>query len=194
MMGVAVLFVYSLALMFIGLIPGGGVIGILIQLTAGLVLTVGWLNFCLRLVRGEEVPVAAIFEPFSEFTRVWSVAIVISLLIAAGIFLFIVPGIYWMLKFGLGMFVVADEGMGVRETMERSDGLTRGHKSKLLVFYGLMIGLYGLSVFPYAVNMGVLGSITVSIYNFILTPILGVTYASAYDSLSSPADPGEARN
>ncbi|MBN1163167.1 MAG: hypothetical protein JXB45_01175 [Candidatus Krumholzibacteriota bacterium] len=183
--GVMVLFAYSLALLFLGSLPGGSVIGIGVQLTLGLVLAAGWMNFCLRLVRGEDASPAVIFSPFSRFWQVWSLAALLSVLIAAGLLLFVVPGLYWLLKFGLSMFAVVDRETSPQESMRLSERLTRGHKGKMLVFYGITMGLYGLSVFPFAMQRGMLGAISISIYSFVLTPFLGVTYASAYDSLLS---------
>lgn len=181
--GVAVIIAYSLILLLMGYFPGGEAISIVIQLTAGLVLTAGWLNFCLRLVRDEDVKVTDIFLPFYDFMTVWLVSITISLIVAAGTMLFIIPGIYAMVRIGMGMFAVVERKTGVTDTLKFSARLTSGHEGKLFVYYGILIGLYGLAVFPYLAGRSMLGAVTTSVFNFVLTPLLGVTYASAYDSL-----------
>ena len=182
--GMAVIISYSLFLLMIGYIPGGETIGIIIQLTFGLVLTAGGLNFCLRLVRGEEGLTARdIFRPFSDFQSVWLLSISLSLIIALGTFLFIIPGIYAILRLGLSIFIVVDKKMPLADTFRFSAKITSGHEGKLLVYYGILLGLYGLAVFPYLINMATLGAFTSSFFNFVITPALGVTYASAYDSL-----------
>lgn len=181
--GVAIIILYSIGLMLLGYLPGGDIIGIIIQLSFGLVLTAGWLNFCLRLVRDEEVTWRVMFEPFSDFQRVWTINFALSVIIAAGTLLFIIPGIYAILRLGLSVFLAVDRREGVRDTFVMSLQMTKGNEGKLLVYYGMLIGLYGLAVYPYFAGYAMLGAVTTSIFNFVLTPVLGVTYASAYDSL-----------
>ena len=182
--GMAVIISYSLFLLLIGHIPGGETIGIIIQLTFGLVLTAGWLNFCLRLVRGEDdVTARDIFRPFADFQSVWLLSMSLSLIIALGTFLFVIPGIYAILRFGMSIFIVVDKKTALADSLRFSAKITGGHEGKLLVYYGILLGLYGLAVFPYLINMASLGAVTSSFFNFVITPVLGVTYASAYDSL-----------
>ncbi len=182
--GMAVIIVYSLFLLLIGYLPGGEVVGIIIQLTFGLVLTAGWLNFCLRLVRGEEGLTARdIFRPFSDFQSVWLLSITLSLIIAFGTFMFIIPGIYAIIRLGMSIFIVVDKKTSLADTFRFSARITSGHEGKLLIYYGILVGLYGLAVFPYLIDMAALGAVTSALFNFVITPVLGVTYASAYDSL-----------
>jgi len=188
--GVAVLFLYFILLTGAGSLPGGDAVVILLQLTVGLALSAGWLLFCLRLVRGEETGASDMFEPFRRFGAVWGVSIWVSLLVAGGLFLFVIPGVYLMLRYGLAVFACVDGKLSPGESMRLSSDITSGHRWQLLVLYGIMIGLYGLSVFPYIVDLGGLGALTVPVYNFILTPLLGTAYASAYDSLVSTGEEG----
>ena len=182
--GMAVIIVYSLFLLLIGYLPGGEAVGIIIQLTFGLVLTAGWLNFCLRLVRGEEGLTARdIFRPFSDFQSVWLLSVTLSLIIAFGTFLFIIPGIYAIIRLGMSIFIVVDRKTKLSDTFRFSAMITSGHEGKLLIYYGILVGLYGLAVFPYLIDMATLGAVTSAVFNFVITPVLGVTYASAYDSL-----------
>ncbi len=182
--GIAVIIAYSILLLLLGYMPGGETIGIIIQFTFGLVLTAGWLNFCLRLVRGEtDVSARDIFRPFSNFQSVWLLSISLSLIIAMGAFLFIIPGIYAVLRLGMSIFIVVDKETSLTDSLKFSAKITNGHEGKLLVYYGILLGLYGLAVFPYLIGMGHLGAFTTSVFNFVITPVLGVTYASAYDSL-----------
>ncbi|MBN2070572.1 MAG: hypothetical protein JW814_03855 [Candidatus Krumholzibacteriota bacterium] len=182
--GMAVIILYSLFLLMLGRIPSGETIGIIIQLSFGLILTAGWLNFCLRLVRGEEdIRTADIFRVFSDFQPVWLLSISLSLLIALGTFLFVIPGIFAILRLGMSIFIVVDKKLPMADSFRFSIAMTRGHEGKLLIYYGILLGLYGLAVFPYLINMPSLGLFTSSIFNFLITPVLGVTYASAYDSL-----------
>lgn len=191
--GISIIIVYSIGLMLLArFIPGGDITGMLVQLTFGLVLTAGWFNYCLRLVREEQVSPTVIFHPFSDYLRVWMVGISMSIAVAAGMILFILPGLYVMARLGMAMFIVVEKPGGVVDTLKYSAKITSGHAGKLFVYYGILIGLYGLSVIPYFTGRPMLGAVTTTVFNFLVTPILGVTYASAYDSLLFLSErPGE---
>jgi uncharacterized membrane protein len=186
--GVAVLLLYFVALSAVAMLPGGEYIVIVVQLSAGLVFSAGWLLFCLRLVRGEPVTPAAMFEPFRNFGRIWAVSIAVSVLVAAGLFLFVIPGLYLASRFGLGVFAALDRGLSWPGALGASSAVTEGHRLQVLVLYGIMAGLYGLSVLPYIYGMGGLGAVTITVYNFAVTPVLGAAYAAAWDSLSGAGE------
>ncbi len=193
--GLSIIIAYSIALMLLSrFLPGGDMTGLFVQLTFGLVLTAGWFNFCLRLVREEDVSPLVIFHPFKDYLRVWMLAIILSLAVAAGMILFIIPGLYLMVRLGMAMFIVVEKPGGVTDTLKYSAKITSGHVGKLLIYYGILIGLYGLSMVPYLTGRQMLGAVTTTFFNFLVTPILGVTYASAYDSLLYLSDPSSAES
>lgn len=181
--GVAVLLLYVVLLSAVASLPGGEYVVIAVQLSAGLVLSAGWLLFCLRLVRGEEVSPAVMFEPFRSFGRIWGVSITLSLLVAAGLFLFVLPGLYLAARFGLVILAAVDRGLSGTEALGTASRVSEGRRLQLLVLYGIMAGLYGLSAIPYLYGMGGLGMVTVTVYNFAVTPLLGAAHAAAWDSL-----------
>jgi hypothetical protein len=105
--------------------------------------------------------------------------------VAAGLFLFVLPGLYLAARFGFGVFAAVDRGLPWPDALKTSSAATEGHRSQMLILYGIMAGLYGLSVLPYLYGRGGLGALTVTIYSFAVTPLLGAAYAAAWDSLSS---------
>lgn len=185
MQGVLVLLAYFIVLSAVSMLPGGDYIVIAVQFTIGILLSAGWLLFCLGLVRGKRVTPSVMLEPLRSFGRIWTVSIVLTLLIAAGLFLFVVPGLYLAARFGLGVFAAVDRGLDWQGALRLGSAASEGRRMQLLVLYGIMAGLYGLSVFPYLYGMGALGAVTVTVYNFAVTPLLGCAYAAAWDSLSS---------
>lgn len=154
-----------------------------IQLSIGLVLSVGWLNYCLAIVRGDPVSINDIFAAFGRFADVWIVSIGLSLLISVGLLLFIIPGIYLLIRFGLCLLAVVDRGLPPLGSFRFSDRITRGYRPQLTVIYLIAIGLYALAVFPLIAGFQQFGIIALIVYNFVVTPMVSLTIASAYDSL-----------
>jgi len=181
--GVVVLLGYQIILYTIGLLPGGVVLTLLIQVSAGLVLSAGWLNYCLRIVRGEKVTTTVIFEAFGQFKDVWIVSILLSIITFAGAIFFLVPGIYILVRYGLSLLAVIDKRMAPIKSFEFSSSITGGHRWQLAIFYIIAGGLYMLAVFPVMGGYQQIGIIALFAYNIIITPLVSITLASAYDSL-----------
>lgn len=64
--------------------------------------------------------------------------ILYSLLVAAGIMLLVVPGVYFMLKYQYVIYFIADRDTGIVEAFTRSSEITVGIKWELLVFLILL--------------------------------------------------------
>lgn len=181
--GLAVMLLFSLLGIGLGMLPGGGVLVLILQITIGQVLQAGWYLFCLRLVRDEDATPAVMFEPFRRFGQVWLVTIVIPLIIAAGLLLFIVPGLYLWARFGMGIFAAVDRKLNLDEALDFSTRITEGNRLQILLLHLIMAVLGILLVIPSIFEMGNLGVITFLVYLFFLTPLSGTAYAAAYDSL-----------
>ncbi len=181
--GLAVMLLFALVSLGLGMLPGGAYIGYIVQFMVGQVLQAGWYLFCLRLVREEEVSPAVIFEPFKRFWQVWRVAIVVPLLTALGLLLFVIPGLYFWARFGMAIFAAVDRRLNVNEALEFSSRITEGNRLQILLLH-LMIAAIGIVlVMPSVLEMNNLGMITLLAYVFIMTPLAGTAYAAAYDSL-----------
>ncbi|MCK4549112.1 MAG: hypothetical protein KAU49_03045 [Candidatus Krumholzibacteria bacterium] len=181
--GLAVMLLFALVSLGLGMLPGGAYIGYIVQFMVGQVLQAGWYLFCLRLVREEEVSPAVIFEPFKRFWQVWRVAIVVPLLTALGLLLFVIPGLYFWARFGMAIFAAVDRRLDVNEALEFSSRITEGNRLQILLLH-LMIAAIGIVlVMPSVLEMNNLGMITLLAYVFIMTPLAGTAYAAAYDSL-----------
>ncbi|MCD6378908.1 hypothetical protein J7M07_00500 [bacterium] len=181
--GVVVLLGYQILLYPIGLLPGGVVLTLLIQVSAGLVLSVGWLNYCLKIVRGEKVTISVIFDAFSKFRDVWIVSIFLSVIAFAGAIFFVVPGIYILVRYGFSLVTVLDKNIAPIKSFEFSSVITGGHRWQIAVFYIISVGLYMLAVFPLLGGYQQIGMIALFVYNIVITPLVSMTLTSAYDSL-----------
>lgn len=181
--GLAVMLLFALVSLGLGMLPGGVYIGYIVQFTVGQVLQAGWYLFCLRLVREEEVSPAVIFEPFGRFWQVWRVAIVVPLLTALGLLLFVIPGLYFWARFGMAIFAAVDRKLDVTEAFEFSSRITEGNRLQILLLHLTIAAIGILLVMPNVMEMDNLGMISLLAYVFIMTPLAGTAYAAAYDSL-----------
>jgi len=181
--GVAVLLCYQLILYLMDIIPGSVVATVLIQLSAGLVLSVGWLGYCLRIVRGKKVSIKNIFDGFAIFADVWIVSIGLSLLVFLGLLFFVVPGIYILVRYGLCLFAILDRKEGPKGAFLFGSRISEGHRPQIAIIYLIALGLYMLAAFPVITGYQNLGTAALLIYNFAVTPMISLILASAYDSL-----------
>ncbi len=181
--GLAIMLLFALLCIGLGMMPGGNALVLILQITVGQVLQAGWYLFCLRLVRDEDASPTVMFEPFRRFVQVWLVTITIPLIIAAGLLFFIVPGLYLWARFGMGIFAAVDRKLNLDEALNFSTRITEGNRLQILLLHLIMAVLGILLVIPSVLEMGNLGAITFLVYLFFLTPLSGIAYAAAYDSL-----------
>jgi len=184
MRGLAIMLLFSLVGVGLGLLPGGYYVALAVQLTIGLVLQAGWNLFCLKLVRDEDVSPMVIFEPFRRFSQTWLISILISLMTAAGMFLFIIPGLYVLARFGMGVFALVDRRLNVSEALDFSSMITEGNRLQILLLHLIIGGLSMIFLVPSLLEPeGNMGMFMLLIYQFIMIPFAGTAYAAAYDSL-----------
>ena len=77
-----------------------------------------------------------------------------SLVVGIGYVLFIIPGIYWTIKYMFYYFFIVNEECGPIEALSESGDLTDGHKWKLLLLL-ILVSIFGISGYL-LVGVGVL--------------------------------------
>ena len=116
------------------------------------VLGVGWLYLCLLSVRGEKPDVGVLFSAFKRYGRVWVTYILFILLVVAGVFLVVVPGVLWALKYGMCLFSVMDTDQFARNAFRHSKRITRGSLGRIFGFFIISALLSSLSV-PFSMGI-----------------------------------------
>ena len=128
----------------------------------GIFLGITGIAISLMVVRAQEISMEAIKAYFTIRTVVSYVvsSLLIALFVMVGLFFFIIPGIYLMLKYMFVTYIVIDKKMGPIDAMKESGRITYGHKWKLLGLIGvlLLINLVGLM----ALGVGILISAPLS--------------------------------
>jgi uncharacterized membrane protein len=112
----------------------------------------------------ETVDLSLLWHP-RPFWKFLGVTILLTLAVAIGLILLIVPGIIFGLMFMFATFVVIERELGPIDAMNESHRITRGHKWQLFGFMLLLllINLLGLL----ALVVGLLVSIPVSTLAFV---------------------------
>jgi uncharacterized membrane protein len=157
------------------------------------ILTVGWLFFCLKKVRGEVGRVSLVFSAFSRYGKVWITYILYILIVAAGTFLLIVPGILWALKYGMSLLAVTDRSLVARHAYRFSGAITRGYRGRLFVALLAAAALNSVSI-PFSMGLQklgegdaamllIFGALPMLAGILLVTPWLGPSFASAYEGL-----------
>jgi hypothetical protein len=166
------------------------------------VLQVGWAHLCLRQVRGEETWASEIFSAFRRFGAAWATVALYFLIVFAGFFLFIVPGIYLGCKFGLCFYPILERRASIAESIDISGRITQGHVGKIFGLY-LLTGALSFLSHPFYKGLGLgslasefdgalvlIGAVPFLASLLVVTPWMHASLAAAYDSLTR-ANEGE---
>jgi hypothetical protein len=118
-------------------------------------LTVGIWRAILGRLEGRRPTVGMMFDAFDRFGDAFLATIVMSVLLAIGFAICIVPGIYLAIMWAFTYPIIGETRMGFWDAMQASVRLTRGHRMELLllclasilvVFLGLLFCIVGVFV------------------------------------------------
>jgi len=178
---------------FINVLTGGQWFIFITQLFITPILGIGWLYLCLLTVRGDKPDLAVIFSAFKRYGRAWVTYILFFLLVIAGVFLVVVPGVLWALRYGMSLFNVMDKDLYARNAFRHSKRITKGFLGKLFGFFIISALLSSLSV-PFSMGIQRIGTggaallLSLGIVPFLaamilISPWIGSSMACAYESL-----------
>lgn len=136
-------------------------------------LSVGLINYILKIVRDEEVKFDDIFQFYDKrIFLVFGVGFLVSLISLLWAFLLIVPGIIVYLSYSLCNYVLVDnDNMSVTEILSESKRLTDGYKGDIFLFAISFAGWYLLSM------------LTLGIALIYVIPYVSVSFAIYYEEL-----------
>ncbi len=137
--------------------------------------TAGMIKIFIRYIRGDRnVSFSNLFDirdPM-QLLKFLGASILLGIIILIGFVLFIVPGVYLMLKYYYVPYLIVDRNMGISEAFKKSAQMTEGVKMDLLVFGLLCFGVLVLGFVAFIVGvlvaMPVVTLASVYIYNELL--------------------------
>jgi uncharacterized membrane protein len=136
-----------------------------------IILQIGWIKLLLKLIDGEVTSVKELIQHSGLFLKYIGAYAWFALGSTIGLILFIIPGFYWILKYGFAPIIVIDEHVSIKAAFKMSGDITKGVKWKLL----------GLLVLMILVNIA--GAVVLFIGLFVSIPVSMLAYLSIYRKL-----------
>lgn len=152
-----------------------GVLVVFIGLAFSLVnvlLELGYLKIILKLIEGTKPSYKELYMHYPQFIDFLLAGIIAGLLIAGGLILLVLPGIYLAVRLQFTPLFVADKGLKPIEAVKGSWELTRGKWMKVFVFDLLLIGL------------NILGLLALVIGLLVTIPMSSIAFVHFYKNLS----------
>ena len=152
----------------------GGLIVALISLLLLCLFMMGYLKNCFQTLDGEEPQFSAYGQVSEKLFSFLVAFILFVIMVAIGLVLLIVPGIYLAFRLQFFYAFMVDENTGVIESFKKSWDITKGHALKL--FLGMLLMLL----------ISFAGLLTLIIGVFITTPLTALMYANMFRKLTTP--------
>ena len=140
----------------------GGIllIGLAISLVVSSVISIGYAQFNMDLVDGDDPKISTLFSKVRQLKTAVIANILVFVRVFFGMIFFIVPGVIALFKYSMTNYIIAENpGIGAREALEKSKKIMKGNKLRFfllgLSFIGweilvvLTFGIAGIWVSPY---------------------------------------------
>jgi len=145
------------------------------QFAAGLVTQVinafffmGWITMTLKMARGEDASLGDLFSAVPRYPQGAVIHVLFSLGATIGFMMCFFPGVWFILAFGLSLYMYVDQRTGIAESFQYSYRAMRGN---LLTLLGLELVMLGLIV---------AGAIACCVGVFLTLPFCGLLMTIAY--------------
>ncbi|REK12717.1 MAG: hypothetical protein DWQ37_10830 [Planctomycetota bacterium] len=134
---------------------------------------VGIARYTLQIARGQPAEIGQIFSGGPLFLRAFAIQLVLFVGTAIGMLLLIIPGVIVALMLSQSIFVLADHGTGVGDSLRLSMTAMKGNKLTLFALY-LVTGLLAIVVIVFTCFIGFFFVVP---FFFLMTAVvyLGVT-------------------
>ena len=156
---------------------GDAVMTALVSMVGNLVATafqiwigIGQALFFLKIARGQQAEIGDVFAGGPYFLRILGASTLFGLMIMAGTFLCIVPGIILALMFWPFYFLIVDRNVGVFDAFGLARDFTAGNKATVLLIWLVSLLLFIASLIP--CGLGLLVSIP---YFALMYPVIYLT-------------------
>lgn len=144
------------------------IISWIVQMVTG----IGVIVICLRIVDGKKPKLNDIYIHYPMLLNYFLGSLLYGLVTIGGLFLLIIPGIIWGIKYQYTTYLIIDQGMSPIEAFKKSGKITQGQKMKLFWLGFFYIGIT------------LLGILAVGIGLIISWPIIALSTAFVFRKLS----------
>lgn len=120
--------------------------GVFIFLLA--IITLGMVRTTIKSVDKKDFSLGELFH-MHLFGRYIIVAMLYLLMFFGGLILFVVPGLYWGMKYQFSTYLVVDKKLSIAQSFEESARMVEGHEWDLFAYWlvMLLLNLVGLLLF-----------------------------------------------
>ena len=122
----------------------------------------------IRRAAGKETPVSTLWEPYSHALPLIVMFVLMAVLIVAGFFLLVLPGIYLSIAYSFSPYLIVEKNMGVWEALETSRKAITEYWWR---YFGLML---------VALLLVIIGSIPLLIGLFWVLPIIAIATGEVF--------------
>lgn len=140
-----------------------------------LLVSLGMVKVSLAILDKKEKNFSDLFNGYPLLLNFFVGSILYALVVFLGLILFIIPGIYFAIKYQFYSYFIVDKKMGAIEAMKASGKITQGVKLHLIIF-SFALGILNL-----------LGMLALGIGLLVTIPVTMLAYAHVYRELSKPA-------
>jgi len=183
LMGLLIGFIIIYSLLFLFVAPAKGesihISGIIVAVLCVILeclFVMGYLKNCLQTIDGEEPQFSAYGQRSRKLPRFLLAFILFPALIAIGLALLIIPGVYLLLRLQFFFASVIDDDAGMIESCKRSWNITKGHTLQLFVLMMIQLLIF------------IVGTIALGIGIFAAIPFIILMYAYIYRKLTAPTN------
>ncbi len=121
------------------------------------VLSAGYICYCLGVWRGQDMPYSSLFDGFSFAGKVIGLQLVMALFVYLWSLLFVIPGIIAMYRYSFAMYnLCLNPELGIMEALDLSKKQTSGYKMQFFVLELSFIGWALLASLPQAIGQSML--------------------------------------
>ena len=122
----------------------------------------------IRRAAGKETPVSTLWEPYSHAIPLIVMFLLMAVLVVAGFFLLVLPGIYLSIAYSFAPYLIVEKNMGVWEALETSRKAITQYWWR---YFGLML---------VAMVLIIIGSIPLLIGLFWVLPIVAIATGEVF--------------
>lgn len=148
-----------------------------------LIVQIAVITIALRIVDSKKTGFEDFFKNTSCFWRYLGATILYFFIVAIGLILLIVPGIYWAVKYQFYGYLIVDKKLGIMYAMRKSGDMTKGVRFDLFVLGLTFIGVIILGAI--CLGVGLLAAIPVV---WLATAYVYRKISKAGKSLEEPAE------
>ena len=107
------------------------------------------IKFFIKIYNDQEVSVTGMFSEFKGFYNFFIIYTAINISAITGLILLIIPGLYVIATYVFAPYLCVDKGLGIQDSMQESERITKGNKLELLKFLSwiFIINAFGAVIF-----------------------------------------------